>query len=73
MKSHPKVLAEPAPFVGVAEMADSSVNLVLRPFCAPEHYWDVFFDVNEQMKTALNQKKIPIPCPQRDVHLIKTK
>lgn len=73
MKNHPKVLAEPAPFVGVAEMADSSVNLVLRPFCAPEHYWDVFFDVNEQMKIALDQNKISIPFPQRDVHLIQAK
>ena len=72
MTKHDKVIADPAPFVGVAEMADSSVNLVVRPHCNPEHYWDVFFDVNEQMKIALDQNNITIPFPQRDVHMISS-
>ena len=72
MTKHDKVIADPAPFVGVAEMADSSVNLAVRPHCNPEHYWDVFFDVNEQMKIALDQNNITIPFPQRDVHMISS-
>ncbi|MDF1645064.1 MAG: mechanosensitive ion channel [Pseudomonadales bacterium] len=72
MTKHDKVIADPVPFVGVAEMADSSVNLVVRPHCNPEHYWDVFFDVNEQMKIALDQNNITIPFPQRDVHMINS-
>lgn len=72
MTKHDKVIADPAPFVGVAEMADSSVNLVVRPHCNPEHYWNVFFDVNEQMKIALDQNNITIPFPQRDVHMINS-
>jgi len=69
LTKHDKVLAEPAPFVGVEALADSSVNLAVRPHCKPEHYWDVFFDINEQMKVALDQNEISIPFPQRDVHL----
>ncbi len=72
LSKHDKVIAEPVPFVGVLELADSSVNLAVRPHCLPEHYWDVFFDINEKMKIALDQNSITIPFPQRDVHLIKS-
>ncbi|MBV1915599.1 MAG: mechanosensitive ion channel [Pseudomonadales bacterium] len=72
MAKHDKVIADPAPFVGVTEMADSSVNLAVRPHCAPEHYWDVFFDINEQMKLALDTNEITIPFPQRDVHVFNS-
>ena len=70
MEKHEKVLSDPAPFVGVSEMADSSVNLAVRPQCKPEFYWDVFFDINEAMKIALDDNNITIPFPQRDVHVI---
>lgn len=69
LQQHEKVLSDPAPFVGVSELADSSVNLAVRPFCNAEDYWNVFFDVNEQMKVALDNNNITIPFPQRDVHL----
>ena len=71
MKKHDKVLAEPAPFVGVVELADSSVNLAVRPHTHPDHYWDVYFDIYEQGKAALDAANITIPFPQRDVHLYK--
>ncbi|WP_057830797.1 mechanosensitive ion channel family protein [Colwellia sp. TT2012] len=70
--SNDKVMQEPAPFIGVSEMADSSVNFVVRPHCLPEHYWDVYFEVNEAMKKALDKNSITIPFPQRDVHLIQS-
>ncbi len=72
LNNHDKVLKDPAPFVGVVELADSSVNLAVRPHCTPDDYWDVFFDVNEQIKVALDENQISIPFPQRDVHLINT-
>lgn len=72
MEKHEKVLSTPAPFVGVSEMADSSVNLAVRPQCKPEFYWDVFFDINEQMKIALDDNNITIPFPQRDVHVVNS-
>jgi len=70
LQKHEKVLQDPAPFVGVVELADSSVNLAVRPHSIPEDYWDVFFDINEKMKLSLDENNISIPFPQRDVHLI---
>lgn len=72
MAKHDKVIADPAPFVGVTEMADSSVNLAVRPHCVPADYWTVFFDINEQMKIVLDQNNIAIPFPQQDLHVINT-
>lgn len=69
MKGHDKVLDNPAPFVGVKELADSSVNFVVRPWCKSEHYWDVYFDITEKAKYALEENGLTIPFPQRDVHL----
>jgi len=69
--THDKVMQDPAPFVGVLEMADSSVNFAVRPHCLPKDYWDVYFSVNEAVKKALDKNAINIPFPQRDVHLIQ--
>ncbi len=69
MNKHDKVLSDPAPFVGVNDLGDSSVNLAVRPYCHPDHYWDVYFDITELAKKALDTNKIGIPFPQRDVHL----
>lgn len=69
MNNHSLVVNEPAPFVGVNGFGDSSVDLVVRPHCKPEDYWDVYFDINEQIKIALDSNNIAIPFPQRDVHL----
>ncbi|MCL4156478.1 UNVERIFIED_CONTAM: hypothetical protein GTU68_029921 [Idotea baltica] len=71
MENHPKVLSEPAPLVALAELADSSVNLAVRPWCAPGDYWGVYFEVLEGSKAALDGAGITIPFPQRDVHLIQ--
>ena len=67
-----KVMQDPAPFVGVLEMADSSVNFAVRPHCLPKDYWDVYFSVNEAVKKSLDNNNITIPFPQRDVHLIQS-
>ncbi len=69
MQAHPKVLKDPAPFVGVAELADSAISLAVRPWCDPNDYWDVFFDILESGKEALDASQITIPFPQMDVHL----
>ena len=68
MNAHPKVLKDPAPFVGVAELGDSSVNLAVRPHSTPEDYWDVYFDISQSGKEALDAAGIEIPFPQMDVH-----
>jgi len=63
LKANPKVLQEPAPSVNVEELADSSVNLAVRPFCKPEDYWDVYFATIEGTKEALDTAGIEIPFP----------
>lgn len=71
MMDHPLVLNDPAPFVGVVELGDSSVNLAVRPYTAPENYWAVYFDVYEAGKEALDAASIEIPFPQVDLHMKK--
>lgn len=65
LTSHPKVLKDPAPAVTVLELADSSVNFAVRPWCKTEHYWDVYFDVTENVKEALDAAGIEIPYPHQ--------
>ncbi len=71
--SHSKVISTPAPFVGITEYGDSSINLTIRSWCNTDHYWDVFFELNEQIKPTLDKAGISIPFPQRDVHIFNEK
>ncbi|MBR9854190.1 MAG: mechanosensitive ion channel [Algicola sp.] len=69
LTSNPKVLQDPAPSVNVMELADSSVNFAVRPFCKPEDYWDVYFSTYENCKLALDEAGIEIPYPhQVEIH-----
>lgn len=69
MHSHPKVLKDPEPVVVVTDLADSSVNLGVRPHCKPEDYAAVYVEVLEAGKKALDEGGVTIPFPQMDVHL----
>ena len=68
LKENNMVLDEPESTVEVVEMADSSVNLVVRPWCKTADYWNVYFSVNRAAKEALDRAGIEIPFPQMDVH-----
>lgn len=69
LTSNPKVLRDPAPSVNVMELADSSVNFAVCPFCKPEDYWDVYFATYENCKIALDEAGIEIPYPhQVEIH-----
>ena len=68
----PRVLKDPVPLVAVSELADSSVNLVVRPWCDVSDYWGVYFDTTEKAKHVLEENGITIPFPQRDVHIQNT-
>jgi small conductance mechanosensitive channel len=65
MVNIPKVLKEPAPFVGVIGFGDSSVNLAVRPFAQSKDYWEVYFAANEAIKNALDDHNIEIPYPHQ--------
>ncbi|WP_101758909.1 mechanosensitive ion channel family protein [Oceanicoccus sp. KOV_DT_Chl] len=69
LNDHPMVLDEPEARVRVHELADSSVNLICRPWVKTEDYWDVYWDVTETVKREFDAQGISIPFPQRDVHL----
>lgn len=65
-----RVLADPAPLVAVAALADSSVNFTVRLWTETANYWPLHFDMLETIKTRFDAEGISIPFPQRDVHLI---
>lgn len=64
-----RILKDPAPLVVLSELAESSVNYTVRVWVNSIHYWDVYFDMQENVKKAFDQQGISIPFPQRDVHL----
>ncbi len=66
-----RVLEDPEYQVAVSEMADSSVNLVVRPWCNASDYWALRFDLTRTLKERLEAAGCSIPYPQRDVHLFK--
>lgn len=63
LTSHSLVLKDPVPSVNVSELADSSVNFAVRPWCNTEDYWTVYFDITENAKEALDAAGIEIPYP----------
>jgi small conductance mechanosensitive channel len=64
-----RVLPEPAPRVSVNELADSSVNFIVRPWVKSEDYWPLYWEMLEKIKIRLDENDIGIPFPQMDVHL----
>jgi len=64
-----RILREKDIRIGVLELADSSVNFAFRVWCRTEDFWNVRFDMLEQIKLKLDEAEITIPYPQRDVHL----
>ena len=59
------VLDDPAPWIAVDKLADSSVDIVVRPFCMGEHYFDVRYSLPQAVKEELDKQKIEIPFPHR--------
>ena len=64
-----RILKDPASFIGVGELGDSSVNFTVRVWVKAEDYWGVHFDTNEKVKLTFDEKGISMPYPQMDVHL----
>lgn len=66
-----RILKDPDITIGVLELADSSVNFVVRPWCKTEDYWSVYFESHQAIKEALDAAGIEIPFPQLDLHMDK--
>ena len=69
LANHEAILKDPAPVVKVHELADSSVNFVVRPWVATENYWDVHWDITRSVKEQFDAQGVSIPFPQQDVHM----
>ena len=68
---HPLALQDPAPFVRMSNHAVNALEYTVRIWCKNADYWDVYFDVIEQVKQAFDANDISIPFPQLDVHVEK--
>ena len=64
-----RILSEPKPRIAVSELADSSVNLIVRPWVKNSDYIDVYYSLLEEIKKRFDQEGISIPYPQSDVHI----
>jgi small conductance mechanosensitive channel len=69
VNAHELTLAEPAPKVAVSELADSSVNFIVRPWVNAADYWTVYWGMMEAVKLRFDQEGIEIPFPQVSVHM----
>jgi len=67
-----RILDDPACTIAVSELADSSVNFVVRPWVKSADYWGVKFDLTEAIKKRFDKEGITFPFPQQDVHLIRS-
>ena len=66
-----RILDEPACQIAVHELADSSVNFIVRPWVKTADYWSVYFDLTETVKKRFDELGISFPFPQQTVHLLK--
>lgn len=67
-----RVLNDPEALIAVAELADSSVNFNVRPWCKSSDYWGVFYDTHENIKLTFDEQGISMPYPQMDIHKYKS-
>lgn len=69
---HPLVLKDPAPLIRLNELADSSVNFIVRPWAKTADYWAIYWEVTAAVKKEFGAAGISIPFPQQDVHVYQT-
>ncbi len=72
LESDERVLKDPAVFVEVSALADSSVNFAVRAWVNTDDYWDVYFDMNRRVYEGFDKEGLNIPFPQMDVHVHQT-
>ena len=64
-----RILKDPAYFIALTSLGESSVNIVVRAWVNAENYWSVYFDMNEKVYKIFAQEQLNIPFPQMDVHV----
>ena len=72
IKADERIINDPAePFIVVGELADSSVNLIVRVWAEAKNYWGIYFDLHEKVYKTFEKEGLNIPFPQMDVHVQK--
>ena len=71
VNSHEAVLDDPEPTIRLHELADSSVNFIVRPWVKTDDYWNTYWDITRAVKQRFDEEGISIPFPQRDVHVVE--
>ncbi len=69
---NPRVLKDPAPEVGITKLADSGIEITLRPWCKAEDFWRMHYEVYRAILDRFRERQIEIPYPQREVRLLNT-
>ncbi len=69
LKKEKRILKDPKPQIAVAELADSSVNFIFRPWVKRTDYLPVYYSLLEEVKKRFDKEGISIPYPQSDVHI----
>ncbi|MEN6428008.1 MAG: mechanosensitive ion channel family protein, partial [Phycisphaerales bacterium] len=72
LASEPKILAQPAPVIAVNEMAESSIDFVVRPWVKVADYWEVYWSLTEKLKVAMDENGLTIPFPQQEIYVHAT-
>ena len=68
-----RILKDPEPIIAVGELADSSINILCRPWVKTDDYWAVYWDMQEKVKERFDEAGLSIPFPQRDMHIYENK
>ncbi len=66
-----RILKDPAPLIAVSNLGDSSVDFAVKVWCDTAEYWNIYFDMQENVKITFDKEGISIPFPQTDVHFFK--
>ncbi|MGN8967250.1 mechanosensitive ion channel family protein [Intestinimonas sp. HCP28S3_D6] len=69
--AHPKALFTPEPFVRTTALGESSVSYTLRAWCATEDYWDLYYDLLEQVRAAFDREGVELTYNHLNVHIMK--
>lgn len=69
--AHPKALFTPEPFVRTTSLGESSVGYTLRVWCATQDYWDLYYDLLEQVRTAFDREGVELTYNHLNVHIMK--
>lgn len=66
-----RILPEPEPLIAVSDLADSSVNILVRPWTETSNVWPLRYDITKRVKESFDANDVSIPFPQRDVHMFQ--